>query len=60
MEIKVATNQDISVIIKMLKQTAQWMKDNDINQWRFLLDGGDDGRDWTSHNLSGNIHCYKR
>ncbi|MBU8772173.1 GNAT family N-acetyltransferase [Cytobacillus oceanisediminis] len=41
-EIKVATTHDSSVIINMLKQIAQWMKDNDINQWRFLLDGGDD------------------
>lgn len=41
-EIKIATNHDSSVIIAMLKQVAQWMKDNDINQWRFLLDGGED------------------
>ena len=41
-EIKMATNHDSRVIIKMLKLIAQWMKDNDINQWRFLLDGGDD------------------
>ena len=41
-EIKIATNHDSSVIIEMLKQIAQWMKDNDINQWRFLLDGGED------------------
>ena len=42
LEIKIATNHDISVVIKMLKQIAQWLKDSDINQWRFLLDGGDD------------------
>ncbi|MFC7686634.1 GNAT family N-acetyltransferase [Ureibacillus sp. GCM10028918] len=41
-EVKIAANHDSRVIIKMLKQIAQWMKDNDINQWRFLLDGGDD------------------
>ncbi|MFJ7826624.1 GNAT family N-acetyltransferase [Psychrobacillus sp. NPDC096623] len=41
-KIKIATNDDSSVIIKMLKQIAQWMKDNEINQWKFLLDGGDD------------------
>ncbi|MEC5425248.1 GNAT family N-acetyltransferase [Virgibacillus sp. C22-A2] len=40
--IKIATNDDSSKVIKMLKQIAQWMKDNEINQWRFLLDGGDD------------------
>ena len=41
-EIKIATHQDTNVIIKMLKQTAQWMKDHEINQWRYLLEGGDD------------------
>jgi GNAT superfamily N-acetyltransferase len=41
-EIKIATIHDSSVIIKLLKHIAQWMKDNEINQWRFLLDGGDD------------------
>jgi GNAT superfamily N-acetyltransferase len=40
--IKIATNDDIYKVIKMLKQIALWMKDNDINQWRFLLEGGDD------------------
>ena len=41
-EIKIAAIEDSGVIINMLKQLAQWMKDNDINQWRYLLDGGDD------------------
>ncbi|WP_077247774.1 GNAT family N-acetyltransferase [Bacillus sp. FJAT-27225] len=41
-QIKIATIDDSSVIINMLKLIAQWMKDNDIDQWRFLLDGGDD------------------
>jgi len=41
-EVKIATNHECSLIIKMLKQIAQWMKDNEINQWRFLLNGGDD------------------
>lgn len=40
--IKIATHEDSSKVISMLKQIAKWMKDNDINQWRFLLDGGDD------------------
>jgi GNAT superfamily N-acetyltransferase len=40
--IKIATNEDSRKIIKMLKQIAIWMKANEINQWRFLLDGGDD------------------
>ncbi|MFF2449034.1 GNAT family N-acetyltransferase [Neobacillus sp. NPDC058068] len=40
--IKIATNEDSSKIIKMLKQIALWMKDNEINKWKFLLDGGED------------------
>ncbi|MEK5441046.1 GNAT family N-acetyltransferase [Fredinandcohnia sp. FSL W7-1320] len=40
--IKIATNEDSNIIIKMLKQIALWMKDNEIHQWGFLLDGGDD------------------
>ncbi|WP_409271676.1 GNAT family N-acetyltransferase [Neobacillus sp. SCS-31] len=40
--IKIATKDDSGKVIKMLKQIALWMKDNEINQWRFLLDGGDD------------------
>ncbi|MCC3359142.1 GNAT family N-acetyltransferase [Bacillus sp. REN16] len=42
LHIKIATNDDTSKIIKMLKRIALWMKDNEINQWSFLLDGGDD------------------
>lgn len=40
--LRVATSEDFSHIIHLLKQVAQWMKDKGINQWRFLLDGGDD------------------
>jgi GNAT superfamily N-acetyltransferase len=40
--IKIAANEDSRKIIKMLKELAQWMKDHEINQWRFLLEGGDD------------------
>ncbi|MFK9093750.1 acetyltransferase [Bacillus salipaludis] len=40
--IQIATKDDSSKVIKMLKRIALWMKDNEINQWRFLLDGGDD------------------
>lgn len=40
--IKIASNNDTGKIIKMLKRIALWMKDNEINQWSFLLDGGDD------------------
>ena len=41
-EIKTAASNDSSTIINMLKQIAQWLKDTGINQWRYLLDGGDD------------------
>lgn len=41
-EVKIAAIEDSSVIIKMLKQLAQWMKEHDINQWQYLLDGDDD------------------
>ncbi|WP_408056612.1 GNAT family N-acetyltransferase [Ureibacillus manganicus] len=41
-DIKIATKEDSSNVINMLKQIAQWMKDHEINQWRFLLEGGDD------------------
>jgi GNAT superfamily N-acetyltransferase len=40
--IKMATDEDSRKIIAMLKQVALWMKEHDINQWGFLLDGGDD------------------
>jgi GNAT superfamily N-acetyltransferase len=40
--IKIATNEDSRNIIKMLKQIALWLKKNEINQWSFLLDGGED------------------
>lgn len=41
-EIKIAQEKDSDEVIKMLKEIAQWMKDNDIDQWGFLLEGGDD------------------
>lgn len=41
-QIKIATNDECSQIINMLKEVAQWMKDKGIDQWQFLLQGGDD------------------
>ncbi|WP_286228759.1 GNAT family N-acetyltransferase [Neobacillus mesonae] len=41
-QIRLAASDDRNRIIHLLKQLAQWMKDNEINQWQFLLDGGDD------------------
>lgn len=40
--IKIATSSDTPRIINMLKGLAIWMRDNEINQWGFLLEGGDD------------------
>ncbi|MBY0099698.1 GNAT family N-acetyltransferase [Mesobacillus maritimus] len=40
--IKMATDDDSTKIITMLKQVALWLKEHDINQWMFLLEGGDD------------------
>ncbi len=41
-QIKIADMDDGQKVVKFLKQIAQWMFDNDINQWRYLLSGGDD------------------
>lgn len=40
--IKLAMNENTSHVRNMLKQIALWMKIRDINQWGFLLEGGDD------------------
>lgn len=40
--IRRASNEDSHVIILLLKDVAQWMKDKGINQWQYLLAGGDD------------------
>ncbi|MCM3690877.1 GNAT family N-acetyltransferase [Neobacillus niacini] len=40
--IRRAANEESSEIINLLKQTAQWIKENKINQWRFLLEGNQD------------------
>ncbi len=37
-----ASSSDQEIIITLLKEIAQWMKDNKINQWSYLLEGGDD------------------
>ena len=42
LDIRLATTEDSRDIIQLLKEIAQWMKDKGINQWRFLLEGGDD------------------
>lgn len=40
--IKIATRDDSCRVIELLKYVAQWMKDNNIDQWSFLLNGGED------------------
>ncbi|UFU00099.1 GNAT family N-acetyltransferase [Radiobacillus kanasensis] len=42
LKIVIAEDKDSREIIRMLKQIAQWMKDSGIDQWGFLLQGGDD------------------
>lgn len=42
LQIKVATSENSSQVIAMLKDLALWMRENGINQWGFLLEGGDD------------------
>jgi hypothetical protein len=41
-KITVASREDSDNIINMLKESARWMKENGINQWGYLLNGGDD------------------
>ncbi|ALC85021.1 acetyltransferase [Bacillus sp. FJAT-22090] len=41
-KIIIATNDKCMTIIDMLKQVALWLKKKEINQWRFLLDSGED------------------
>lgn len=41
-EIRKATEEDASTVIALLKEVAGWLQKNDINQWGFLLEGGED------------------
>ncbi|MBY0597496.1 GNAT family N-acetyltransferase [Bacillus bingmayongensis] len=41
-QIRKAHNDESTLIINMLKEIAQWLKKNEINQWQYLLEGGDD------------------
>jgi len=40
--VRKAFMDDIDSIMKLLKGIARWMKENEIHQWQFLLQGGDD------------------
>ncbi|MCM3718047.1 GNAT family N-acetyltransferase [Fictibacillus phosphorivorans] len=42
LEIKKATVMESDKVIKLLKDIGQWMKDKGIQQWGYLLEGGDD------------------
>ncbi|MCG7343651.1 GNAT family N-acetyltransferase [Sporosarcina sp. ACRSL] len=41
-EIRKATEQETSTVIALLKDVAIWLQSNDIDQWGFLLKGGED------------------
>jgi GNAT superfamily N-acetyltransferase len=40
--VRLAVKEDGIMIIEMLKNVAKWMQENQINQWQYLLSGGDD------------------
>ncbi len=42
LQIKIAENKDCEIVIHHLKLVASWLKENQINQWQFLLEGGED------------------
>jgi GNAT superfamily N-acetyltransferase len=41
-EVKKASIKDSKDILSLLKEVATWLKANEINQWGYLLHGGDD------------------
>ncbi|MFC5605064.1 GNAT family N-acetyltransferase [Sporosarcina koreensis] len=41
-EIRKATEEETQTVIALLKEVAAWLQNNDINQWGFLLEGGED------------------
>lgn len=42
-KIRKAEEKEVATIIDLLKEVASWLRNNDINQWGFLLEGGEDG-----------------
>ncbi|MGD6793121.1 GNAT family N-acetyltransferase [Metabacillus indicus] len=42
LHIRLAVLDEASHIIKLLRDTAQWIQEQGINQWSYLLDGGED------------------
>jgi GNAT superfamily N-acetyltransferase len=50
LQIRVATEEDRKSIHHLLTSLAQWMNDNHINQWSFLLDGEDEElKEWIAN-----------
>jgi GNAT superfamily N-acetyltransferase len=41
-QIRLAGKEDGEKVIEMLKKVARWLREKDINQWQYLLSGGDD------------------
>ncbi|MFC0237284.1 GNAT family N-acetyltransferase [Fictibacillus phosphorivorans] len=41
-DIQRASGEDLQMIMSLLKDCAQWLKDRNIDQWRFFLGGGED------------------
>ncbi|GLB59534.1 hypothetical protein [Cytobacillus sp. NCCP-133] len=41
-QIRIASAEDNEEIIELLKETALWILSQAINQWQYLLDGGED------------------
>jgi GNAT superfamily N-acetyltransferase len=42
MEIRIAETEDTEAVLGLLKGAAQWLQDQKIRQWSFLLSGGED------------------
>ncbi|MFM2393795.1 MAG: hypothetical protein RLZZ546_1777 [Bacteroidota bacterium] len=47
-------NEEIDIALSLLKQAAQKLKDNNINQWAFWLDPPDDKIDWIKKGFENN------
>ncbi|SDZ37710.1 GNAT family N-acetyltransferase [Bacillus sp. 166amftsu] len=41
-QVLVATNKDEDHVLYLLKDVASWLKENNIDQWSFLSEGGED------------------
>lgn len=41
-KIRKATEEETTTVIALLKEVAAWLQNSDINQWGFLLEGGED------------------